>query len=59
MRCSSQSNLYQVVIQVGLAQGFESKSELLESALVVCMPQSHQAWKDYRPSMLAVMDGVA
>ncbi|MGR5150244.1 hypothetical protein ACQKP8_27395, partial [Photobacterium alginatilyticum] len=59
VRCNSQSNLYQVVMKVGLAQSVKSKPELLESALAVCMPQSHQSWKDYRPSMIALMDGVA
>ncbi|RWX52755.1 hypothetical protein EDI28_25600 [Photobacterium chitinilyticum] len=46
-------------LQVGLAQVVESESELSEYEFVVCMSQIHNAWKDFRPSMIVLMDGVA
>jgi len=46
-------------MQVGLAQIVESKPQLAECELVSCMSQIHHAWKDFRPSMIVLMDGVA
>ncbi|WP_164918624.1 hypothetical protein [Photobacterium chitinilyticum] len=57
--CSSQASPYQVVMQVGLAQIVESKSQLVEREFAACMSQIHHAWKDFRPSMIVLMDGVA
>ncbi len=59
VRSSSQSSSYQDVMQVGLAQGVESKLEISEFAFVDCMSQIHHAWKGLRPSMIELMDGVA
>jgi len=46
-------------MQVGLAQIVESESELSEYEFVACMTQIHHAWKDFRPSIIVLMDGVA
>jgi len=46
-------------MQVVLAQIVESKSQLAEREFVACMSQIHHAWKDFRPSMIVLMDGVA
>jgi len=46
-------------MQVSLAQIVESKQKLSEYEFVACMTQINHAWKNFRSSMIVLMDGVA
>ncbi|EAS44825.1 hypothetical protein [Photobacterium profundum] len=46
-------------MQVSLAQIVESELELSEYEFVAGMSQIYRAWKDFRSSMIVLLDGVA